>query len=187
MPSAEDGPESQSNQVSPEPSGEIGLVAEGQERAEDGEVEHIVSLVFARIENKLEQHLHTQMEMPPAEQAAELRERAPEVYRAWIDIARQKADTEDYVQRAQYQVPENLARSGRPWALGALVLVLCFCGYVVSLRGAGIYVGGIVAAFDLAAMLGLFFGYRPELERRSKGSDSEASEAKETPPAKSGD
>jgi hypothetical protein len=168
MPGTEDGSEPQPSGASPEPepTGEVDRLSGQQDRADEGEVEHIVGLVFARIENKLEQHLHTQMEMPSADQAASLRERAPEVYQAWIDIARQKANTEDYIQRAQYQVPASLARSGRPWALGALVLVLAFCGYVASKGGAGIYVGGVVAAFDLAAMLGLFFGYRPELDRR---------------------
>jgi hypothetical protein len=135
---------------------------------DEGEVEQIASLVFARIENKLEQHLHTQMEMPSADQAADLRDRAPEVYEAWIDIARQKADTEAYVQRAQYEVPERLARTGRPWALSALVLVLGFCGYVASLGGSAVYVAGIVAALDLVAMMGLFFGFRPALNKESK-------------------
>jgi hypothetical protein len=195
-PPSEDDPEPQPSQASPEPGprGEVERPPDDQEPADNGEVEHIANIVLARIENKLEQHLHTQMEMPSADQAADLRERAPEVYHAWIDIARQKADTEDYIQRAQYEVPASLARSGRPWALVALVLVLGFCGYVVSLRGAGIYVGGIVAAFDLAAMLGLFFGYRPELDRRAKELDVELDEnprdldsdlrrTKEIPPA----
>ena len=133
----------------------------------EGEVEQIASLVFARIENKLEQHLHTQMEMPASQQAAELRDKAPEVYQAWIDIARQKADTEAYIQRAQYEVPERLARTGRPWAISALVLVLGFCGYVASLGGAGIYVARSIVppwtwrrclvfslVFDLARIFG---------------------------------
>ena len=89
-------------------------------QGDQGKVEQIASLVIARIENRLEHHLHTQMEMPSAEQAATLRERAPEVYEAWIHITRQKAETEAYVQRAQYEVPERLAQSGRPWAFGAL-------------------------------------------------------------------
>jgi hypothetical protein len=169
----------------PDPAATVDRLSDDEGTADnDGEVEHIASLVFARIENKLEQHLHTQMEMPSADQAAELREKAPEVYQAWIDIARQKADTESYIQRAQYEVPERLARTGRPWALGALVVVLIFCGYVASLGGSGIYVGGIIAALDLAALLGLFFGFRPGAalgSRRSKrelpppGSDDDRS------------
>jgi hypothetical protein len=151
----------------------------------DPEVEQIASLVFARIENKLEQHLHTQMEMPSADQAADLRDRAPEIYQTWIEIARQKADTEAYVQRAQYEVPERLARTGRPWALAALLVVLGFCGYVASLGGAGLYIGGIVAAIDLVTMLGLFFGFRPEFmeqERRSKIQPKDGETKRELPP-----
>jgi hypothetical protein len=190
-PSSADDPEPQPGHASPEPApeGEAEQLPDDQNSADEGEVEHIANIVLARIENKLEQHLHTQMEMPPADQAADLRERAPEVYQTWIDIARQKADTEDYIQRAQYEVPASLARSGRPWALAALVLVLGFCGFVVSKGGAGIYVGGVVAAFDLAAMLGLFFGYRPELDRRTKEKeiDSDSRPPKEIPQADSSD
>lgn len=134
------------------------------ELADDQKVERIANLVFAQVENKLEQHLHTQMELPPADQAAQLRDKAPEVYNAWIEIARQKADTEAFVQRAQYDVPASLARTGRPWALVALVVVFVFCGYIASLGGPGIYVAGIIGAIDLVTMLGLFMGARPELE-----------------------
>ena len=126
------------------------------------DVDRIANIVVARIENKLEQHLHLPMEMPSVEQAEALREKAPELYHLWLRIAGQKADTESYVERAPYQVPERLARGGRPWALGALLIVLAFCGYVASLGGAGPYIGGIIAALDLIAMLGLFFGFRPE-------------------------
>lgn len=140
-----------------------------QGKAEDqGKVDQLASLVFAKIENRLEHHLHTQMEMPSAEQAKRLREDAPEVYKAWIDIARQKADTEAYIQRAQYEVPERLARTGRPWGLVALVCVLGFCAYLASLGGAAVYLAGVVAALDLVAMMGLFFGFRPELEARRR-------------------
>jgi hypothetical protein len=127
------------------------------------EVEQIANLVFARIENKLEQHLHTQMELPSADQAAELREKAPELYQEWIRIAGIKADTEAFTQRAQYEVPERLARTGRPWAFAALVIVLGFCGYVMTFGGAAVYIAGIIAALDLVTMLSLFMGFRPEL------------------------
>jgi hypothetical protein len=155
-------PEINNQREDPEP--EVGSA----ELVDEGKVERLASLVFARVENKLEQHLHTQMELPPAEQAAALREKAPEVYNAWVDIARQKAETEAYVQRAQYDVPAKLGRTGRPWALAALVAVLAFCAYVAHLGGAGVYVGGIIAAINLVSMLGLFLGFRPELTDRKE-------------------
>lgn len=77
------------------------------------------------------------MDLPPAGQAAELRDKAPEIYHAWVDIARTKAETEAYVQRAQYDVPAKLGRTGRPWALRVLFGVLAFCAYIASLDGAG--------------------------------------------------
>jgi hypothetical protein len=79
----------------------------------------------------------------------------------WLRIAQDKAETDNYVHRAPYEVPERLAHSGRPRALGAMILVLAFCGYLPSVN-AGVYVGGVIAIVDLLIMLVLFFGLRPE-------------------------
>jgi len=96
------------------------------------------------------------------EQAITLREQAPELYDLWLKIAQEKAATANYVDRAPYEVPERLAQSGRPRALGALIVVLSFCGYLAWLGGPGPYIGGLIAILDLAAMLGIFFGLRPD-------------------------
>lgn len=96
------------------------------------------------------------------EQAIALREQAPELYDLWLKIAQEKAATASYVDRAPYEVPERLAQSGRLRALGALIVVLSFCGYLAWLGGPGPYIGGLIAILDLGAMLGLFFGLRPE-------------------------
>ncbi len=96
------------------------------------------------------------------DQAIALREQAPEMYDLWLKIAKDKAATENYVERAPYEVPERLAQSGRPRALGALVIVLSFCGYLAWLGGPGPYIGGLIAILDLVVMFGMFFGLRPE-------------------------
>jgi hypothetical protein len=101
-------------------------------------------------------------QMPSAEEAVLLREKAPELYDLWLKIAQDKATTDNYVNRAPYEVPERLAHSGRPRALGALVLVLAFGGYLASLGGPGPYIGGLIAILDLLIMVLLFFGLRPE-------------------------
>lgn len=101
-------------------------------------------------------------EIPSAEQAVLLREKAPELYDLWLRIAQDKAETDNYVHRAPYEVPERLAHSGRPRALGAMIVVLAFCGYLASLGGPGPYIGGVIALLDLLIMLVLFFGLRPE-------------------------
>jgi hypothetical protein len=101
-------------------------------------------------------------EIPSAEQAVLLREKAPELYDLWLRIAQDKAETDNYVHRAPYEVPERLAHSGRPRALGAMIVVLAFCGYLASLGGPGPYIGGVIALLDLLIMLMLFFGLRPE-------------------------
>ncbi|HUZ24541.1 MAG TPA: hypothetical protein VMV07_12345 [Streptosporangiaceae bacterium] len=110
------------------------------------------------------------------EQAIALRDQAPEMYDLWLRIAQDKAATANYVERAPYEVPERLAQSGRPRALGALVIVLSFCGYLAWLGGPGPYIGGLIAILDLGVMFGMFFGLRPErlpdpsrLERRDRG------------------
>jgi hypothetical protein len=105
---------------------------------------------------------------PPAEaglsveQAIALREQAPELYDLWLKIAQEKAATANYVDRAPYEVPERLAQSGRPRALGALIVVLSFCGYLAWLGGPGPYIAGLIALLDLGAMLGIFLGLRPD-------------------------
>jgi hypothetical protein len=96
------------------------------------------------------------------EQTIALREQAPEMYDLWLKIAKEKAATANYVQRAPYEVPERLAHSGRPRALGALVIVLSFCGYLAWLGGPGPYIGGLIALADLVVMFGMFFGLRPD-------------------------
>jgi hypothetical protein len=96
------------------------------------------------------------------EQAIALRDQAPEMYDLWLRIAQEKAATASYVERAPYEVPERLAQAGRPRALGALVIVLSFCGYLAWLGGPGPYIGGLIAILDLGIMFGMFFGLRPE-------------------------
>jgi hypothetical protein len=96
------------------------------------------------------------------EQAIALRDQAPEMYELWLKIAKEKAATANYVERAPYEVPERLAQQGRPRALGALVIVLSFCGYLAWLGGPGPYIAGLIALADLVVMFGMFFGLRPE-------------------------
>ena len=101
-------------------------------------------------------------EVPSLDQAITLRDQAPELYDLWLKIAQEKAATANYVDRAPYEIPERLAQAGRPRALGALIVVLSFCGYLAWLGGPGPYIGGLIAIVDLAAMLGIFFGLRPD-------------------------
>jgi hypothetical protein len=103
-----------------------------------------------------------QADIPSVTDAIALREQAPEMYDLWLKIAKDKAATANYVERAPYEVPERLAQSGRPRALGALVIVLAFCGYLAWLGGPGPYIAGLLAIADLAVMFGMFFGLKPE-------------------------
>jgi hypothetical protein len=133
-------------------------------------VDQVASSVLARIKDKLDER-DAAGELPSVDQAIALREQAPELYDLWLKIAQEKAATANYVQRAPYEVPERLAQSGRPRALGALVVVLSFCGYLAWLGGPGPYIAGLIAILDLGAMFGMFFGLRPERLSDTRGSD----------------
>jgi hypothetical protein len=132
--------------------------AQQAEKAGPGE---IADALIDRIGEKVSDS-RQQPEVPSANQAIALREQAPELYDLWLKVAKEKADTANYVDRAPYEIPERLAQSGRPRALGALVIVLSFCGYLAWLGGPGPYIGGLIAILDLLIMFGMFFGLRPD-------------------------
>lgn len=130
--------------------------------AEPADADEIADAVLDRIGDKVADSRPQQAEIPSVSQAIALREQAPEMYDLWLNIAKEKAATANYVERAPYEVPERLAQSGRPRALGALVIVLSFCGYLAWLGGPGPYIGGLIAILDLGVMFGMFFGLRPD-------------------------
>jgi hypothetical protein len=121
-----------------------------------------IAAAVNRIGDKVADSRGPQADIPSVSQAIALREQAPEMYDLWLKIAKDKAATANYVERAPYEVPERLAQSGRPRALGALIIVLSFCGYLAWLGGPGPYIGGLIAILDLGVMFGMFFGLRPE-------------------------
>jgi|SRR5271165_2995483 len=131
-------------------------------RQESADPAEIADAVADRIGGKVADDRSQQAGIPSVSQAIALREQAPEMYDLWLKIAQEKAATANYVERAPYEVPERLAQSGRPRALGALVIVLSFCGYLAWLGGPGPYIGGLIAILDLGVMFGMFFGLRPE-------------------------
>jgi hypothetical protein len=122
----------------------------------------IADAVVDRIGGTVADRRQQPPEIPSVEQAVRLREEAPELYDLWLKVAKEKADTANYVDRAPYEIPERLAQTGRPRALGALIVVLSFCGYLAWLGGPGPYIGGLIAILDLLIMFGMFFGLRPE-------------------------
>ncbi len=120
---------------------------------------------------QINQDIRLPIPLPDPQQAAQLRELAPEAYAMWLRIAEERSATENYMQQAQYRVPEQMARSGRPWAFASLLVILAFCGFVATQGTAGVWIGGVIAAFDMVALLGAFLNQtrdaqgRPEPER----------------------
>jgi hypothetical protein len=145
-----------------------GLRGAAPRQAEAADVGEIADAVLDRMADKVADGRAPAASQPAqpsissVDQAIALREQAPEMYDLWLKIAKDRAATANYVQRAPYEVPERLAQSGRPRALGALVIVLSFCGYLAWLGGPGPYIGGLIAILDLVVMFGMFFGLRPE-------------------------
>jgi hypothetical protein len=135
---------------------------QGAPQAETAGAGEIADAVIDRIGGKVNTEGRDQADVPSVSQAIALREQAPELYDLWLKVAQEKANTANYVDRAPYEIPERLAQSGRPRALGALVIVLSFCGYLAWLGGPGPYIGGLIAILDLLIMFGMFFGLRPE-------------------------
>jgi hypothetical protein len=150
----------------PGPLGQVAGQVPGQ--AETADAGEIADAVLDRIGDKVADSRKAGDSRPPqadigsVEQAIALREQAPEMYDLWLKIAKDKAATANYVERAPYEVPERLAQSGRPRALGALIIILSFCGYLAWLGGPGPYIGGLIAILDLGVMFSMFFGLRPE-------------------------
>jgi hypothetical protein len=151
---AQSGPSPAESAVRPAPP-----IAPQAETAGAGE---IADAVVDRIGGKVTPENRDPADIPSVSQAIALREQAPELYDLWLKVAQEKANTANYVDRAPYEIPERLAQSGRPRALGALVIVLSFCGYLAWLGGPGPYIGGLIAVLDLLIMFGMFFGLRPE-------------------------
>jgi hypothetical protein len=136
----------------------------------DGAVDPVTD-VIERIKDKIGDSREPAVEAPSVEQAITLREQAPELYDLWLKIAQEKAATANYVDRAPYEVPERLAQSGRPRALGALIVVLSFCGYLAWLGGPGPYIAGLIAILDLIAMLAVLFALRPDRLAEPRGTE----------------
>jgi hypothetical protein len=114
---------------------------------------------LARIEQTIEQrieHLHMPLAVLDSQQAAQLKENAPEVYELWLKLTEKKADADVAMQRATVDYPLSLAERGQWFGLVGLIAVLGFCGYLASLGGGVQYLAGIIAAVDIVAIIGVF-------------------------------
>lgn len=71
-------------------------------------------------------------------------------------LTEKKATDDSALQRLPFDHAYNLSRRGQGFGLAALTLILAFCAYIASLGGAGPYIGGILAAIDLVAIIATF-------------------------------
>jgi uncharacterized membrane protein len=136
------------------------------------QVEQLVNVVLAKIEQRFEQHLHVPIYMPDVDELADMRERTPEAYEAWVRMTEQRSATENHMDRAEYDQPFQIAVRGQRYGVVALILVLAFCGYLASLGTAGTIVGGILATIDIVTLIAQLMGNKPE-PKAAPGSEVE--------------
>jgi hypothetical protein len=121
--------------------------------------ERLTALVLQKIDQRIEQkieHLHMPLMVPSAAEAAALKNQAPEVYDLWLRLAEKKAQDDSELQRLPFDHPLQLAKRGQWFGLGGMGLVLGFSAYLASLGGAAEYIAGVIGAFDLVGMVGVF-------------------------------
>lgn len=86
----------------------------------------------------------------------ELRERAPEAYKLWINTTESRNDHEIWASRKTIRQPYLLASLGQWLGLFAVLAVLGLAGFAVHL-GYTVF-AGIVVAIDVVALAAVFNG-----------------------------
>lgn len=82
---------------------------------------------------------------PDPDTAAELRNKAPEVYRAWIETTKATIDTDNYVRRAAVDNPRDMARLGQILGIVAVLALFGLAAWAafLDLPWLAAFLGGI--------------------------------------------
>lgn len=105
---------------------------------------------------------------PDPDTSAALRDRAPEVYEAWLRTTEDTIETDNYVRRAEVDNPRKMATRGL--AVGAVVVLALFAlaAYAIWLRQQ--WLAGFLVTIDVAVLASIFTGNTPP--PRKGGEDS---------------
>lgn len=144
------------------PEGEHGSLTPVEGDSKPGSENITVLAIYQKIEQlelKIE-HLHIPVAFPSADEAAALKERAPEMYQLMMDLARKNADKEAEIALLPYEHAYSLARRGQVFGIAAILIIFAFCGYLASLGGAGPYIAGVLGALNFAAIISAFMATR---------------------------
>ena len=101
-----------------------------------------------------ESHLHVPTLLPPPEEAARLKEQAPELYQAYINKLEAETRAEEISRTAPYVNPAKYTARGQYFGLIAVLSVLLFCGYCVYMGH--VVTATIITSFDLVALAAIF-------------------------------
>ena len=93
---------------------------------------------------------------PDPDTSAELREKAPEVYEAWLQTTRQTIETDNYVRKAEVDNPRKMATRGL--VVGAIVVLALFAlaAYATYLRQQ--WLAGFLVTIDVVLLASIFTG-----------------------------
>lgn len=104
---------------------------------------------------------------PDPEVAEQLRERAPEVYDAWLKTTKSSIDTDNYVRRQTVDNSYKMASRGQFLGIISVVAVLLLAGWCAYLDKP--WLAGFLVAIDVVALAAVF---APSKEKSSSDKES---------------
>lgn len=101
-----------------------------------------------------ENHFHQELATPNPVRLAELRERAPEVYQAYVNGINKSVEADYIARTAPYTAPIENARSGRRYGLAAVLAAFVLVG--LALHYDHPWIAGIIASLNLVGLVTVF-------------------------------
>lgn len=120
-------------------------------------VDRLVPLVLARIENQ--QHLHLPISVPSGAALAELKTSDPKAYRFWFKEVKKQLEHERAMERAPFEVPAKVSRSGQVFGLAAVVVMAALVAFVAYLDHP--WLAGVLGVLDFVGLAAVFARSRP--------------------------
>lgn len=96
---------------------------------------------------------------PDPDTSAELKNKAPEVYQAWLQTTRETIETDNYIRRAEVDNPRKMATRGL--IVGAIVVLALFAlaAYATYLKQQ--WLAGFLVTIDVVLLASIFTGNNP--------------------------
>lgn len=124
--------------------------------------ETIASLVVSHIN----QNITTVNEpgaIPDLNQIVALREKAPELYDAYVEIIKEEAQSNRLEQRQRYEIPEKYAKRGQRLGFASILIVAILVGFCVYEQA--YWIAGVFGVIDFVAIAAVFGANQKPKER----------------------